>query len=260
MSWYNTDGYSAAKQEEQRVALGGAPKRYWIKNETSGDFIFVNDTPLTIHEHAPRVIGSFNNEVTCLQNIEEDVACCDLLGVKSRYLAGFYTVVDCSKYVDKKGVNHQYEVKLFPAKQRTLKKLKSKMDQKGSLAGSMYRASRYDPKSPSVGEDFDFQKVVKLSDVFPYANYNGKKLVDMWAKAESDPEAMANLKLLFKVKVLENGKLEASVPEFNYVEILKPLTPKEIRFKFANAKIQTFDNDGPSKTNNNLGADDNVPF
>jgi hypothetical protein len=256
MSWYS-QGYDGLKQEEERMNSLGMPDRLWIPPDASKQILFVDDEPFCIYEHNPKMNGSFKNWMTCLRGVEDEAPCCEILGVKTRYFAGYYTVIDCSQYTDKKGVTHQYEIKFLLAKAKTLKKLKMKKESKGSLAGSIYNATRFDQKSPTCGDDFEFVKQVDLEKVFPHVSFRGKKLVDLWAKAQ-DAEGLARLNKAFTVQTGESG-LVAKVVPFNYMELLKPSSVKDLRTLLKGAKIESWDDAGPA-AGVKTGADEEVPF
>jgi hypothetical protein len=259
MSWYNT-GYDSLKKEEDRIALGNGPNRFWMPADSSKEFLFVTDEPFTIKEHDPKVANSTsynNNELTCLAGSDDDVACCELLGGKSAYLVGYYTVIDLSKFVDRNGKTHQYELKMFPAKMRTLKKIRRKKQDRGSLVGCIFNGSRDDKKSPKVGDEFEFKKQVELANVFPHVNYGGKKLVDIFAKL-TDASSIELMQKVFNLNV-KDGKVLAEVPSFNYLELLKPRSAKEIRQKYTGVELKSFDDD--NKTEAKTGTvDEEVPF
>lgn len=235
-SWYNT-GFQGMAQEQARLDSSYGPPRFWVKPGETKDLVFVDDEPVCIHEHNPKIDGKFQNAFTCVQGIHEDVVCCQKLGLQSRYYIGYLTIVDCSEWSDAKGNKHQFELKLIGAKLRTLKKFRRKKDDKGSLIGCMYRAAREDDKSSSCGDEFEFQRKVDMDKLFAAAAYKGKKLVDMWDAAESDGEKMVALQRTFQVKPDANGKLPRVVPLFNYLEVLKPKSPAELRILLGAAEV-----------------------
>jgi len=181
-SWYST-GYDDMKREEDRVASSRGPNRYWMKEGTSRDIVFLDDEPFSIYEHNYRADGSWKNWMTCMRGIRDEAVCDDKLGTNNRSYVGFFTIIDCSEYTDKQGNSYQYEMKLLPAKMRVLKKFKRKKDERGSLIGCMYRVTREDSRSPNVGDEFEFKKEVDLEKLFDYAQFRGKKLKELYEKA-----------------------------------------------------------------------------
>lgn len=258
-----TVGFDPLKKEEDRLASLGTPDRLWIPPETSKEVLFIDDVPSCTYEHNPNLGGTFKNWTTCLRGNNDDVICCEKFGPKSRYLAGYYTVVDCSKYTDQNGKVHQYELKFLLAKSKTIKKLKLKKENANgsTLAGSIYKSTRLDGKSPTCGDDFEFvRKVEDMGALLAYVSYRGKKLVDLIAKANT-PEAIAKLLQTFAFKLDSAGQVIPAVPSFNYEEILKPRDPKEIKESLAGVKIILWDDDHiATKTAGKTGADEEVPF
>lgn len=268
MTWYN-QGYDGLKEEEARMASLGTPDRLWIPPEASKDLIFLDDEPFTLFEHNPKMNGSFKNWMTCLRGVEEEAPCCELLGMKTRYMAGYYTVIDCSEYTDKKGKKHQYEIKFLLAKLKTMKKLKMKKETRGSLTGCVFKATRFDDKSPACGDDFEFVRQVDLDKVFPHVSYRGKKLVDLFAKASlslkegadntAANEAKARILNTFQAALSDAGDLVAKLTPFNYMEQLKPQSVKDLRMTLKSSKIEAWE-DSPSSTKTGSDVDESVPF
>lgn len=227
-SWYQT-GYAGMPQEAVRQGQLYAPNRLWIPAGQKKDEVFIDDEPCCIREHNPKLKGDWKNWFTCLEGIYDDVVCCDQLGSNSRYYVGYYTICDASEYTDKKGNKHQYELKFLPAKWKTLNKLKLKREDRDGFVGSLYTVIRSDEKSPSCGDDFEFKRAVDMDKLFDLANYRGKRLVDLYNKARQDDIAMEALKKVFKLEFDANGNLLDKIVPFNYMELLKPKTPKELR-------------------------------
>lgn len=255
-------GFDGTKKEEERLATMYGPNRVWLKPGTSQEFVFVDDTPFCFYEHNPKIDGSWKNWITCLKDVSDgEVPCCEILGQNSRYYVGYLTVVDMSKWTDKKGNVHQYEVKLLPAKLKTLKKFKRKKEERGSLVGCIYRATREDDKSANVGDEFEFVKEADLAKVFDVANYKGTKLAEMYAKAMESPEQMNILQKIFTVPVVD-GKILPKVPMFNYFNIFEPKSPRDCRTALAGATMDRDDapGGGGAAAGGSSGADEDIPF
>lgn len=272
MSWYST-GFEGMDKEQERQDTMYGPSRMRVPVGKSQDIVFVDDEPFAIYEHSPKIAGEWSgNEITCVQGVHDDVVCCQILGPSSRYYAGYCTVVDCSEWTDKRGVKHQYELKLVQAKMRTLKKFRRKKDDRGKLTGSLYTASRDDEKSPKCGDEFEFKRDVDMAKLFDFATYKGKKLSDMWDEAEKDEKAMTRVTRLFQIKPDSEGRLPRRIAPFNYFEILKPKSAKELRiFLGAVDKDQGNDRGGRSGSGSSGGGgggasggggggEENVPF
>jgi hypothetical protein len=257
MSWYS-QGYSGIAKEEERLEDMQGPMRLYIPAEKQKDIVFIDDDPFCIYEHNPKIGGSFRNWITCLQGANDDVHCCKVLGPNSRYYCGYLTVVDCSKWEDKKGNSHQYEMRLLQAKMRTLKKFERKKSDKGSLVGALFTVTREDDRSPTCGDDFDFQKQGDLDKLFEFACYRGERLAALWEEAEQKPDVMSRVRKTFQVEPVE-GKLPRTIPQFNYMQVLKPKPPAELKLFLAAAEKSTPSGFSRKSQAENPETDD-VPF
>lgn len=227
-SWYS-DGFDGINDEERRLDEAQGPHRLWIPGGSAKDIVWVDDVPMCVHEHNPKMNGNFRNWLTCQQGVYDEVVCCQKLGVKGRYYVGYLTAVDCSVWRDNRGNEHQYEMRLVPMKLRSLKKFRRKKDDRGAMLSTLWKLSREDDNSASIGDDWDFQRDIDMDKMFEFVNYRGTKLSELWETAEGDPEAMARVLRVFQIKPDEEGKLPRIVPAFNYMEVLKPKPPKELR-------------------------------
>lgn len=259
-SWYDT-GYEGVNKAEDRINQLGGPRRFWLKPGSSAEFVFVDDEPLAIYEHNPKMNGHFRNWITCVKGIYDETPCCDEIGEKTRYYIGYYTIIDCSKWTDNKGNSHQYEIKFLPAKLKSLKKFKRKKEDRlqagnGGLAGCLYKATREDNKSPSIGDEFEYLKDADMGKLFQLANYAGKKLSDLFAKASEDPANLARLQKVFALKLDPQGRPLPQIPQFNYMELLKPKSTKDLR-DMLKGNVEKDEDSGSSSGH---GADEQVPF
>lgn len=265
MSWYST-GFDGVEKEQQRLDSAVGPGRLWIPAGQQKDIVCVDDDPFCVHEHNPKMNGNYRNWMTCLRNAYEEVVCCQQLGPNSRYYCGYVTAVDCSKWTDQRGNEHQYEMRLIQLKMKALKKYRRKKDEKGSLVGTMWNFHREDNRSPTCGDEWEFKRDVDMEKLFNFVCYRGKKLSDLWAEAEEKAEAMERVKAWFNIKPDENGKLPRVIPVFNYMEVLKPMTPKDARLHLGSVEADDpssfSDNDNKSSSNSNAGGvkQDDVPF
>lgn len=257
MSWYN-QGYAGMAKEQERLDDLQGPQRLYIPAESQKELVFIDDDPFCIYEHNPKIGGSYRNWTTCVQGAFDDVVCCKSLGPNTRYYCGYLTVVDCSKWTDQKGNAHQYEMRLIQAKLRTLKKFERKKADKGSLVGSLYRVSRDDANSPACGNDFDFVKDGDIEKLFEVTCYRGEKLSSLWREAEEKPDAMARIRKTFQIEPVE-GKLPRIIPQFNYLQVLKPKSPAELKLMLAAADTSADASAGKSQASNGAFSED-VPF
>lgn len=262
-SWYKT-GFGGIKNEEDRLQSQYGVPRFWIKKDTATKIVFLDDEPACIHEHSPKINGSWKNWFTCMKDVyPDDAVCCTQLGHDSRSYVGYFSVIDCTEWKDTKGNVHNFEVKLFGAKLKTLKLLQAKKeDRENRLAGRIYKVRRTDENSPGVGNDFEFDSDVENWDkLFALANYKGKKLSEMFKSDK--PDEIEKAKKMFAVKT-EAGAILSKVVPFNYYEVLKPKSPREMRDALRGVKIETDDSprsggasDSGSGGNKN---EDDIPF
>lgn len=259
-SWYST-GYDGVDREKERIARAGGPNRYWMKEGTTREVVFIDDEPLCVYEHQWRANGHWRNTCTCLKDTNDITPCCEKLGEKSRSFVGFYTAVDCTKHTDSKGNSYQFEVKLFPAKLKTLGVLRRKKESKGSLIGAMFRVTRDTSDDPNCGNDFEFVREADLEKLFAVANYRGKKLPDLYKEAAEKPDVLARLKEVFQLSLDSNGVIVPKIFPFNYYDLLAPKDPKEVRAMLGSYVPEA--EDGGTGGGGGAGygsADDSIPF
>lgn len=261
-SWYSTGFADAVKQERRSDFTTYAPDRVWIPAGQSREMVFVDDAAISFEEHNAKINGNWKNWMTCAAPItdEGEPECCKILGRDTRYRVTMLTVVDCSKWTDKKGNVHQYEVKVLPAKYKTAQKLERKsgdLAKEGkTLIGRLYKVVRETDKSPAVGDEYEFSRDVDMSKLFELATYKGKKLTDLWAKADESAAEFAKLARVFAISKDSNGKVVRKLVPFRYEAVFAPKLPKEIREAIGNYVKAPDDDAGPS----NAGADEEVPF
>lgn len=261
MSWYSS-GFDGMDKEQERQDRRYGPSRLYVKASTSKELVFVDDAPACIYEHNPQINGNWKNWTTCVQGVHDEVVCCQKLGPDTRYYCGYLTVVDCSSWTDDKGKTHQFGLKLVQGKMKTLKRWKRKKEDRGGLAGHLYRTTREDKMSPSCGDEWEWQREADMAKLFDIANYRGKVLPELWAEAEADPKKMESLMRTFQIKPLE-GKLPRVVPPFNYYELLKPKDPQDLRILLGGAQTDSNSRNNFSDAPKNAGANvnqDDVPF
>lgn len=263
-SWYDT-GFDGVNKEEQRIQSMSGPRRLWLPPGSGRDLVVIDDDPFCIHEHNARVNGRWDNEHTCMKNIEDPCESCTRLGERSRYYIGYLSCIDCSKYVSKKGNTYQYEAKLVGAKLGVLKKWRRKKEERGSLAMMKTKVFREDNKKPSTGDDWEFVEPVKDdAALFKLANYKGKSLAELWDKADENEQSMQLLSKVFQLETGDDGKLIRRVVPFNYMEILKPRGNDFLRELLGGASKEELtgdtDADKDDSGSGGNGAEEDVPF
>jgi hypothetical protein len=262
-SWYE-QGFDGVDQEQRRLEEMQGPGRIWIPPGAAKELVIIDDEPVCLHEHNPKMNGSYRNWFTCLQGVSDEVVCCQVLGPQSRYYCGYLTVVDCTEWVDGKGNKHQFEMRLLQLKLKSLKKLRRKKEDKGALVGTMWKFLREDDSSPICGDDWSHMRDVDVAKMFSYVTYRGKKLSQLWDDAESNAEAMAKIKRTFQIDSGEDGKLPRIVPAFNYFQVLQPKAPKDLRLQLVG--VEKDDDDDKTKKGSSSGGGggsvkaEDVPF
>lgn len=233
MSWFET-GYKRLIEEESKV---GTISRFYVPDGESKEFIFVDDQPIIIKEHNPPIGGKYSNWMTCLSEIEQPCPCCATFGAKDAYLCGYYTIIDCTKWEDSRGNVRQFELKLLQAKKRTLAKFRRKAEERKSLVGTWYKASRNEPMSPRCGNDFEFVRDVDLANILPRVMFRGRllsKLYDGW----SNPENRNTLINTFRINLVDGTPEKAVVP-FNYEKVLEPLSRRDMLSRISGSSAAT---------------------
>jgi len=255
-SWYNT-GYEGVDREKERLARLSGPNRFWMKEGTARELVFVDDDPICIYEHNPKMNGKWTNWITCLRDSNDIVPCCEKLGDKTRYYVGYYTVVDLTENTDAKGNKYQYEVKLLPTKLKTLQLMRRKKQDRGSLIGCIFKVHRDSREDPNCGGEFEFQREADLGKLFSVANYKGKKLAELFAKeSAANPETLQRLKDTFQLVVGADGSIAQKIVPFNYFNLLAPKDPKDVRNILGAATVEEAGGEGAAPG----GSDDEVPF
>ena len=265
MSWY-TKGFDGVGREEARQQATQSPNRFWVPVGERRELVFIDDDPAQLYEHNPKMNGNWRNWTTCLKGIEDPCPVCEVFGEKTRYFVGYLTCVDITKWVDKKGNAHQFELSLFPAKLGSMKKLKRKIEDakeaERSFAGSLYRSSRDSDKEPSSGSELEYIRAADTVKLFDMTMYRGKKLSELFDKAEQSAPSMEALKKLFTLKFTEGGELLRVIPEFNYESVLHPKPRKELSAMLKGVEPEDDDSPSKSKGKGSQGGstDDEIPF
>jgi hypothetical protein len=267
-SWYST-GFSKDSGGGKSDMLTWEPDRVWMPAKESRDFVFVDDAPFTFDEHNLKLNGNWKNWITCLAPVTEDGEpnCCQIAGKDSRYRVSMMTIVDTSKWTDKKGNARQYEIKVLPAKFKTSQKLDRKMTDLAkdgkSIVGRLYRVTRETDKSPAVGDDYEYTRDVDMTKLFDLVVYKGKKLADLYTAADESAEAYAKLSRVFAISKGADGKIVRKLVPFRYDAIYAPKTAKEVKELLggfdASENTRDYDNKG-SSGGSTAAVDDEIPF
>jgi len=173
--WLIGTGIDDADMSGDPIPGGGAFQRLWIPRGESKKIIFVTgggEAPI-LWEHQFNVGGSWQNWVTCVEPFGMPCQLCrwaDATSKFRRYKGAFFTVIDCTEFKDKSGKVRKNEKRILCAKKKTTEILKRKrlarVEEGQGLKGAMFNVYRTnDEQSPSVGDDYEFIKMVDLSDL-----------------------------------------------------------------------------------------------
>jgi hypothetical protein len=262
-AWYSTGFSKDSGSGGGKDFMTWEPDRIWMPAGATRDLVFVDDAPFTFDEHNAKINGNWRNWITCLAPVTEegDPGCCTVLGKDTRYRVSMLTVVDTSKWTDKKGQVRQYEVKVLPAKFKTSQKLDRKMSDLAkdgkTIVGRLYKVTRETDKSPAVGDDYEYTRDVDMAKLFELATYKGKKLAELFDKADTSGEEFAKLSRIFAISKGTDGKVVRKLVPFRYDAIYAPKTPKEVKDLLSGYKGG---DDDSGSFGGGSSADEEIPF
>ena len=166
-AWKQAEKEHKVRKEEMENMV----YRYYLPTGASGKITFLDgklgpdgliDVNM-IKEHNLHMNGHWKNWFLCTEHGGEgedgsppSEPCPICEGGDKPYSAAVFTIVDWSKWEDKKGKTHQYEIKLFVAKREALNILQKRATKYKGLAGCTFEVERAGDNSPNVGNVFDF--------------------------------------------------------------------------------------------------------
>ena len=163
----------------------GKNVRFWMPKGTERKVIFLTDgdRAKVLWEHQVRLAGKWQNWATCLEPLRCRCGLCDWSNAKGEFgrsKVACFTVIDCAEFKGKDGKVRSNLKKLLCAKKDTAeivkRKWQSRREDGQSLRGAMFKVFRTNSeKSPAVGDDFEFVKMVDLATLpdaaeLPYAD------------------------------------------------------------------------------------------
>lgn len=157
--------------DKRRAAARNYVRRFWVPvdAEKITRITFVDDDtklwlhmatakhpegqkpPYQLYEHQLYLNGNWFNWFTCLGTKGKCPICAS--GVNP-YFAAVYTIIDHSKWKDKRGAEHQDEMKLFVAKPDVARVIAGISKTNEGLRGLVLDVSRRGEKDPNVGGNF----------------------------------------------------------------------------------------------------------
>ena len=162
-------------QQDRMKSSGPSPAmRFWIPKGEERRIIFLTEgnQAKRIWEHQVRLSGDWRNWVSSLtwfghkkdplKDFSEET------GMFRRYNAYAFSIIDTQEFTDRSGQKRKNVKKLLLAKRDTAEILKrmylKRLDADQGLRGAMFDVYRTNSdKSASVGEQFEFVKMVDLS-------------------------------------------------------------------------------------------------
>jgi hypothetical protein len=206
--WLQGTGVGQDMGDPNRVAGSGGGSRFWMPKGESKTIIFLTDGhgeegPPTVFEHNPPLGQGpkrWQNWVSCIEPMKIRCPLCEWAdshdGQARRYKGMFFTVIDTSEFTDKSGVKRSNLKKLLVAKKDTAetiaRKYLTRVEAGERLLGAMFKVHRGSgDKSPSVGDDFEFIKMVDLSALPDSEQFDYRKLLEpTLAKVQSAVERL----------------------------------------------------------------------
>lgn len=158
--------------DKKRAAARNFVRRFWVPvdAEKITRITFVDDDtrlwahmatkkfpegqkpPYQLYEHQLYLNGNWFNWFTCLGAKGKCPICA--LGESKAYFAAVYTVIDHSRWTDKRGGEHQDELRLFVAKPDVARVIAGISKTNEGLRGLVLDVSRRGEKDPNVGGNF----------------------------------------------------------------------------------------------------------
>ncbi len=203
--WESEDGglTGTGLETDRTGASGSAGLRYWMPKGEERSIIFLTEgnQAKKIWEHQVKLNGNWRNwfpSATWLGESPDPLKeFSEETGFYKRYNAYVFTIIDTHEFTDRQGNKRKNVKKLFLAKRDTAEILKRlymrRLDNDEGLRGAMFTVYRTNSdKSVSVGEQFEFQKMVDLSTLEDTEEY---KIGEIFVyNAEQQAEAAKQLR------------------------------------------------------------------
>lgn len=181
------------KQEENKAKTG--IHRLYMRPDSEATLVVLDDLLFPVREHEFKDARGWKKFETCIQEVEGECAGCES-NLRS-YLAFVTTVI----HIDPKkkdGTEQKPTKKLMVVKQGASKTWLKRQKEMGTLKGKAFKLERSgDTKSPTTGSNIEFKKDADMEKVKSLA-----------------PEGIDK---------------EEWVKPYDYKEIFKPKSPKELR-------------------------------
>lgn len=164
--------------------------RFWMPPSSERTIVFLTEKPsFAFWEHSAK-LKDWRNFATCLCHLEDTPCPLCALGTAGaqvqRYKSQPFTIIDRTEYEGKYGENKGKKMKdtkrLYLAKSRVAEKIARKALSRKNAGESLrfaefkvFRSS--DAKSPGVGDDFEFIRMVPASELPDTEEFDYKELL-----------------------------------------------------------------------------------
>lgn len=276
MSWYTEgeEGLDEDEKQEKAEYSGKGAKRFFLRENTEREIIFLSDDAVRIWEHNPLVNGEWkpDNWYTCRQGVfRNDPTCAMCQGNIQRYKMGFYSIMDTTEFTFK-GKTYKNLRRLLALRLEGMKRIKKKKERQGGLVGRRFLFSRTSAKAPNIGNDWEFMQEEEMFRACPDCRAELEEMAGddgvVTYRCGTCGYTGAGLMLLKDREYWWQDREKTWHPPMPYdlQKILAPLSNDDMRRALreggrqesknesSNTSSQEqFDNDGP-------GADEDIPF
>jgi hypothetical protein len=197
-------------EERQKRAEARGPRRFYVQNDSSKKFTFLDNPEFLYQEHNAQINGKWGNFFTCIRDHASKCPACISIGKQGADCLAA-TVIDHGSWVDKKtGKKRQHEKSLIVFKGKALERILKQIKKRGDLTHCTFEASRTaSPTEASTGEAFEFEKkrsIEKLKSLCP----------ETW------------LKQCKEKGMNKEQAIESYINPYNYPKVFKPLELNEL--------------------------------
>jgi hypothetical protein len=197
------EGFAHAQKVQEEAQRRFGTQRFWLKAGESAKVTFLDTVGTYFSEHELQLNGKWGNHFTCRSGFSE-CPLCDA-GYKSTYVCA-YTIIDHSSYTTKKGDVLKNQKKLLVLRPTVINKLARRREScGGDLTYCVFSFARDKKEECRTGEDIQFVKRLKVSDVLKFKPKDSKMTDEEWLKP-------FNYRELFAPKSIEELRRLAGMP------------------------------------------------
>jgi hypothetical protein len=188
------DVFSRAKKEKKKEQAQrdkkNIPLRFFIPagNDDEREIVLLDDQPHSFYEHHMKgPDGKWNVFEVC---IKEKGHCplCSKLG-RDGYYVMMLTCIDFTEYRDRNGKTHKFSKKLLPVKSSQIGKFQRLYERNNNTFRGIKLIMRRDnEKSPSIGDDIEYDGTMKESMLKKYKDFSVPVDYDKYFSLPSEKE------------------------------------------------------------------------